>query len=218
LTITVGPSDASGTLKLKLGEAAHIRAARENEARFDPAMTDVQRADFSNGIWLCANCHAIVDKNKGADYPPAVLESWRAEHAKTIRALLDSHRSPLAYLRRTSEEGRIAQNIVDVAEQHAALFRGYFEENPGHVVESVDQLRRRFNSMVKEIHYDLALKAVLQQLTDHLRDYMNITSQHSEWILPELEPLRKRVGVQLRTLREGYGCRIPPNISRIVPD
>ena len=40
LTVTVGPSDVSEGLKLKLGEAAHNRAAREGEARWDKGMSD----------------------------------------------------------------------------------------------------------------------------------------------------------------------------------
>src|SRR5260370_26695043 len=49
LTVTVGPSDASGRYKIKLGEAAHIRAAREGEAKFDDTMSDPARADIGNG-------------------------------------------------------------------------------------------------------------------------------------------------------------------------
>lgn len=54
-TVTVGPSEDSGPLKLKLGEAAHIRAARQKQARYDENMTDDERASFDNGIWLCAS-------------------------------------------------------------------------------------------------------------------------------------------------------------------
>src|SRR5262245_53944737 len=90
-TLTVGPSDARGPLALKLGEAAHIRAARPGQARYDANMTDEQRAHPDNGIWLCASCHTMIDKNGGADFPVETLIEWKRRHEEIIRSLLYSH-------------------------------------------------------------------------------------------------------------------------------
>lgn len=218
LTVTVGPSDVSPNLKLKLGEAAHIRPARKDNLRFDSGMTDVQRADISNGIWLCANCHTMIDKNDGRDFPVPLLETWKQEHAEMISILLRSHRSPIAYLRRVTKEGQIAQAIVDVLDQHGVLFQPMNLENSAHVIQSVAQLRKRLGSMVKEVQYDRKLKSVLQQLNRHLRDFMNFTSQNSHFILAELPTMRNRVGQELKLLRDQYGCIVPQNLSIIVPN
>ena len=59
-----------------VGEAAHIRAARRNQARYDPDMTDKERADPSNGIWLCRRCAKMIDNDEDT-YPVEVLIQWK---------------------------------------------------------------------------------------------------------------------------------------------
>jgi len=218
LTVTVGPSDASGRLKIKLGEAAHIRAARRGEARFDDTMRDEERADITNGIWLCANCHAMIDKNQGVDFPCKTLESWKREHAEMITALLLSHRSPIAYLRKITKEGRIAQQIMDIADTHGALYQPPQLESPAHVINSIDQLRKQYRGVLKEIEFDKELKTVLQQISKHLQEFMNYTSNNQSVFDTELLAMRSRVGIQLKILRNRYGCTISPNLTKIVPN
>lgn len=60
--------------KVDIGEAAHIKGARG--PRFDSNQADVDRHDFGNGIWLCRNCHRLVDQNT-ALYPVELLVSWK---------------------------------------------------------------------------------------------------------------------------------------------
>jgi len=42
------------------------------------ASDDLDKA--GNGIWLCAHCAGIIDKNNGDDFPPFVLKAWKALH------------------------------------------------------------------------------------------------------------------------------------------
>lgn len=67
--LTIGPSENNPLVKTKIGEAAHICAARKGEARYDENMDNNQRADISNGLWLCASCHTMIDKDGGRDFP-----------------------------------------------------------------------------------------------------------------------------------------------------
>jgi DNA-binding protein Fis len=217
LTITVGPSDAAGDLKINLGEAAHIKAARDGEARWDKDMLDGQRADISNGIWLCANCHTMVDKNEGLDFPRTLLEAWKQEHGEMIKTLLLSHRSPIAYLRQITKEGRTAQKIVDIADTRGALYQPPHLENQAHVIDSIDQLRKQYRGVLKGIEFDKELKSVLQQISKHLQEFMNYTSSNQSLFDTELLSMRSRVGLQLKALRDRYGCIIPPNLTTIVP-
>ncbi|WP_395687592.1 hypothetical protein [Caenimonas koreensis] len=39
-------------------------------------MTPVERSDVANGIWLCANCATLIDRDQQA-YPPQLLRRWR---------------------------------------------------------------------------------------------------------------------------------------------
>jgi len=75
---TVGPSTKSDKATT-IGEAAHIQAARPGQARYDPEMSDVARAEISNAIWLCCNCHELVDRDEQR-YPAALLFQWRQSH------------------------------------------------------------------------------------------------------------------------------------------
>lgn len=79
---TSGPhSDESKAVNL--GEAAHMRAARPGQARYDANMTDEERATISNGIWLCKECARTIDVDE-AKYPVALLDEWKGIHEKWI--------------------------------------------------------------------------------------------------------------------------------------
>ena len=84
--LTVGPSDVNGPLAITVGEAAHICAARPGP-RYDANMTDEQRAAIENGIWLCAYCHTMVDKNNGADFSTVLLHRWKNQHEENYQAV-----------------------------------------------------------------------------------------------------------------------------------
>ena len=60
------------------GEAAHIRGRTEPTARYDASMTDVQRAEPGNGLWLCEYDAKLID-NDAIRYPIALLKQWKAQ-------------------------------------------------------------------------------------------------------------------------------------------
>lgn len=69
--ITIGPADEpNGTVNV--GEAAHIYGANPGSARYDPGMASVDRGAIANAVWLCGNCHKLVDDNPGK-YPAGLL-------------------------------------------------------------------------------------------------------------------------------------------------
>ncbi len=57
---TVGPNSDLEKSTL-IGEAAHIFGARPNSKRYRLNMTDAARAEITNSIWLCRNCHKLID-------------------------------------------------------------------------------------------------------------------------------------------------------------
>jgi hypothetical protein len=70
---TSGPrSDESKAINLD--EAAHIRSARPGQARYDASMTDKERAEISNGIWLCKE--KSVHEELTSMKPNIQLPSW----------------------------------------------------------------------------------------------------------------------------------------------
>jgi hypothetical protein len=80
---TSGPGDDPDK-GVNRGKAAHITAERPRGPRYDPALSHAERAGTGNGIWLCGNCHDLVDKDHPG-YPVRLLQAWKREaeeHAK----------------------------------------------------------------------------------------------------------------------------------------
>lgn len=82
---TLGPH-REGDKRLSIGEAAHISAASPEGPRYDARMTKEERESIHNGIWLCSNCHKLIDKN-WKEYPTEELKKWKtiAEYEQELR-------------------------------------------------------------------------------------------------------------------------------------
>lgn len=83
---TIGPhSDA--TKALRVGRACHILGAAPGGPRYDSKQPAEERTSITNGIWLCAVCSDIVDKDE-ASFPPAQLRAWKEEaEAEALKRL-----------------------------------------------------------------------------------------------------------------------------------
>jgi len=86
---TLAPSDAHEAKFILIGEAAHITAASSDAPRFDSSLTQEQRSGIENGIFLCANCATMIDKNKGLDFPTSVLKEWKQKHELWVKENLN---------------------------------------------------------------------------------------------------------------------------------
>ena len=72
---TIGPKENNyGTVNI--GEAAHICAASTGGARYDKDMTSEERSSVNNGIWLCRNCAALIDRDEKY-YTVELLRVWK---------------------------------------------------------------------------------------------------------------------------------------------
>jgi len=63
---TVGPSDEGPDAVTMIGVAAHICAAASGPGarRYDPDMSREERSHIDNGIWLCASCSVLIDRDQ----------------------------------------------------------------------------------------------------------------------------------------------------------
>lgn len=75
--LTVGPNSDGGSATL-LGEACHIAAASEKGPRFGDLPVNETRNGIENGIWLCRNCHKVVDTDVER-YTPELLRYWKSQ-------------------------------------------------------------------------------------------------------------------------------------------
>ena len=86
--LTVGPN-VQQSKSTNIGEAAHIRGARSDSPRYDKSMTDATRAEITNAIWLCCNCHRKIDKDE-RKYSENLLFAWREDHEHYVATNLGS--------------------------------------------------------------------------------------------------------------------------------
>jgi hypothetical protein len=74
---------------LNIGLAVHITALSPGDRRYDPALSDQEREDPGNAIWLCHTCVRLVD-NDVARHPAALLRSWKTKAEATTLTMVDS--------------------------------------------------------------------------------------------------------------------------------
>lgn len=92
---TIGPSAADESRSISQGVAAHICAAQTNGPRYDSDQDPDQRKSASNGIWLCAACAALIDKNNGTDFPASFLHGWKTKHEEAVFVELSTGQSEI---------------------------------------------------------------------------------------------------------------------------
>jgi hypothetical protein len=86
LAITSGPSSEDDSA-INVGEAAHIYGGKAGSARYEAAMTDEERSDSTNGIWLCRVCHKKIDADQVA-HPAELLFEWKRDHEARVSSRL----------------------------------------------------------------------------------------------------------------------------------
>lgn len=78
---TIGAQKGDGK-SINIGVAAHIAAAAPGGPRYDASMTSQERSSFENGIWLCANCSTLIDKDERY-YTVDLLKNWKHQAEDT---------------------------------------------------------------------------------------------------------------------------------------
>jgi len=86
---TVAPSEADENSVIYNGIIAHITAAAPGGPRYDVTLSTAERGHINNGVFLCANCSIMIDKNGGVDCPAYILREWKIQHEDFIRGNLN---------------------------------------------------------------------------------------------------------------------------------
>ncbi|MGP3775475.1 hypothetical protein ACTWJ8_32115 [Streptomyces sp. SDT5-1] len=95
--LTIGPG-ATAEDVTDTGTAAHIFAAAERGPRGVGGLSDAERSDISNGIWLCAACGRLVDSNAGNGFSGSLLRSWKDLHEHRIRMEQGGQSQPFGWV------------------------------------------------------------------------------------------------------------------------
>jgi hypothetical protein len=82
------------------GRAAHIYSASAGKRapRGSGGLSDEELKSLANAMWLCADHADLVDKNRGVDYPPGLLLSYKALHEARIARELGGIHTPLGWV------------------------------------------------------------------------------------------------------------------------
>lgn len=114
--LTSGPTTAADS-SINIGEAAHIYGRTSSAARYKADLTISEISDITNGIWLCRNCHKLID-NDANRFPAELLFEWRRRHEQMILERVgqpgDKLREKIQseHLRIFEGTSRLAQQIV----------------------------------------------------------------------------------------------------------
>jgi hypothetical protein len=89
--VTSGPQvDPTGVVNI--GVSAHISAASSGGPRYEGDLSTEQRADSSNGIWLCQTCAKLID-NDSIRFSRGVLEGWKRAAERSAAVALTQGRN-----------------------------------------------------------------------------------------------------------------------------
>lgn len=72
---TIGPNSLQDKA-ISIGVAAHITAAAIGGPRYDSKLSQEDRVDIENGIWLCQNCSVLVDRDQ-IKFTKELLKEWK---------------------------------------------------------------------------------------------------------------------------------------------
>ncbi|MVT07814.1 hypothetical protein [Chitinophaga tropicalis] len=169
---------------LRIGVAAHIKAAAPGGPRYDPNMTPEQRSDISNGIWLCQNCARMIDVDDIL-FPVDLLMAWKAEAEGRIRAIVTS--------RRAQQQEQIVQPVpymdVELVWTHGGRFRrGISHKNPLTEVEGRQVILVDVGDPII-IHWDLDWNYELRLYNNSRREMFNVAVEFGEISFDEITSL-----------------------------
>ncbi|WP_081075561.1 HNH endonuclease [Burkholderia stagnalis] len=114
--ITSGPTDDPNSA-VNVGEAAHIYGANPGSARYDPGMTSSERSAITNAIWLCGNCHKLIDDDP-LRYPAGLMFEWQRSHESRIAEQIGKvaaeirHRYEQRHLEKFGRLSYLAERII----------------------------------------------------------------------------------------------------------
>lgn len=191
--LTVGPNEEP-TKATVIGEAAHIFGARESSARYRSDMTDVARSEITNAIWLCKNCHRIVDQDFNK-YVPELLFLWREEQEKFSVSNLGSSGDRMLF--------QLEQSQVDQLRGCPPIVRRIAIDRPkGWEWRLTAELLRHYNQPVLRRLSDLDAKLYTKPIVT-LRD-----EEFPEWLstrVREMEMLIHPISNTMSLLNQAWG-------------
>ena len=119
--LIVGPS-SNPEKAVIIGVAAHITAAAQGGPRYNDSLSSDERKHIANGIWLCATCSTLIDKD-WQYYPTSLLLEWKTASELSIRKTLLSSSAFDFFEKSTLDWNTTATNVANFLHEH--LFQAH---------------------------------------------------------------------------------------------
>ncbi|MBR4102004.1 MAG: HNH endonuclease [Oscillospiraceae bacterium] len=181
--------DYTGTKSDSIGEAAHIYAAStEDGPRLNPQMSVDDIKHISNGIWLCSNCHTMVDRDVQR-FPAELLKKWKhdAEYAQYCEI-----------------SGSNVPNIVspnDAKKEHLQSLR-----------TSIEALHSLLNKSLD--YYNQSLRRFGITLDAEIAERNILYHNNLEYIYTEFNDSKQKIGELLSKYSLEYGMELSSLINQ----
>jgi len=171
---TTGPN-SNPEKATTIGEAAHIYGARMGSKRYNHNMTDSSRAEITNAIWLCRNCHKLIDTDE-QKYSSNILFAWRVKHEEFIASNLGNITDKMVYVEQNS-------NLKEFDEYPPIVKRIIIDKPDGWEYRLTSELMKFLNAPLFRKLNDLKNGLYVKELS-------NISSENAfNWIQNRLSEL-----------------------------
>ncbi|SDO35928.1 hypothetical protein SAMN05216368_1167 [Cryobacterium flavum] len=163
-----------------IAEAAHISSAsisgppRVGVVNLPGTKTPVDLGSSANGVWLCRNCHKLIDADV-TEYPSPLLEDWKKSHTARLRSLVGKDlEASLLILSQDRMYHREAHELLVELQDRRALFNDMAIEFPSEVQESVFVLRDKIRSLKGRVSFESesTLARTLDALAVAIRQFL----------------------------------------------
>jgi hypothetical protein len=172
-----------------IGEAAHIHGARPQSKRYSSKMSDAARAEITNGIWLCRNCHKLIDTDH-VRFSSDLLFAWREEHENYV----------LSELGNTSDRIRLDQQNVSLIDfnGYPPLIRRIILDKPGGWEwRLAAELMRYFNTphfkAIKDLRDGFYIKPRIHIDEENILNWISKKLNEASNMVPPVEKLLDRL-------------------------
>ncbi|MDC1512884.1 hypothetical protein N8456_02145 [Porticoccaceae bacterium] len=152
-------------------------------------MTDTARAEITNGIWLCRNCHKIIDTDDNR-YTVDLLFAWREKHEKFV----------LSELGNSSDRIQLEQqeSLLSTYESYPSIVRRIVIDKPdGWEWRLAAELMRYFNDphfrRIKDLQGGFYIKARNHIDEERILDWIGQRLNEASNIAAPVEKLLDRL-------------------------
>lgn len=197
-----------------IAEAAHIVAASSQGPRSEVSMTETELKSAENGIWLCKNCHGLIDDDPSA-YPIQMLRDWKKAHQTFVSKLVGKD-FDIVHFELYARSRNVAQrhSFLGYIEGRRVFFDALDVEYPDQVATSLVEIRARIAESSGHLSKDDFAWKRMQRMRNSIQKFLTANPHLATLRCDGGDPVFGRFCRDLASLRE----EIIPLVIEIAED